>query len=164
MAFIIKYADFTVLKLIDANNVFHKEIHISKAKDMAKIAGLDLVCFNKPSGSELAFCKIIDFGKWKYSEEKKSKKLKSESKHQDKEIRFSPLIADNDINHKVKQASEFIDEGMDVTFTMQLKGRQKIYFKEAEEKMTNIVKMCDNAKEISRKTSGGNISVRLTKK
>jgi translation initiation factor IF-3 len=162
--FVIKYADFTTLKLLDANNEFHNEVHIAKAKELADVAGLDLVCFNKPSGSNLAFCKILDYGKWRYAEEKKQKKLKKENKKHNKEIRFSPVIDQNDINHKLKQATDFLEDGSEVTFTMILKGRQKAHYKEAEERMNSIILMCDNGKEVSRSKTGGSISVRLTKK
>ncbi|HUV84492.1 MAG TPA: translation initiation factor IF-3 [Methanosarcinales archaeon] len=164
MPFVIKYADFQTLKLLDTNNVFHNGIHISKAKEMAAEAGLDLVCFTNPSGNELALCKIIDYGKWKYNEEKRKKKLQSENKRQNKEIRFSPVIDDNDVKHKVKQACGFIDDNCEVTFFMKLKGRQRSHFNEAEDRMTSIIQMCENAKEISRKKTGNSITVRLSKK
>jgi len=164
MPFIVKYVDFTVFNLIDENNVFHKEMHISKAKELAKDISLDLVCFSIPSGNQLALCKLIDFGKWKYDEEKRVKKLKKENKKQDKEIRFSPVIDDNDIRHKVKSASDFIEDNFEVSFVMKLKGRQRAFYKEAEVKLNYIIMMCENAKETSRRKTGNSITVRLTKK
>jgi len=161
--FIINHANFTNLKLLDEKNVFHNNAHISEAKQMAKDVGLDLVCFSEPSGNELAFCKILDYGKWKYTEEKKNKKLKKESKKQSKEIRFSPLIDDGDIGHKIKRAEGFLDQNLDVVFAMRLKGRQRGRFKEAEEKLNSIIAMCENAEEVSRRKNGNGIIVRLTK-
>ena len=87
-----------------------------------------------------------------------------EQKRVTKEVRFSPLISDNDIGHKIKKAKKFIEGNDEVLFFMQLKGRQRAFFKEAELKMNEIVSLCTNGKEISRKKTGNNITVRLTKK
>lgn len=162
--FIVNYVNFTSLKLLDANNAFHQEVNIAKAKDMAKDAGLDLVCFKEPSNNELAFCKILDYNKWKYSEDKKNKKLKKETKKQSKEIRFTPLISDNDVEHKVKRAEDFLKHNSDVVFSMILKGRQKVYFKEAEQKLDSIIATCKNSQEVSRRKNSNGIVVRLTTK
>ena len=164
--FIVKYVDFHATRLIDSNNNFYQEINIGKAKQMAKDAGLDLVCFKSPSkgdSSELAFCKIIDYGKWRYSEEKRKKKSQTHKK-QTKEIRFSPSISDHDIEHKLKQVEEFLTKGDDVIFSMRLKGRQRFYFDEAEEKMNGIIKMCENyGKELNRRKTKNMINVRMGK-
>ena len=61
--FVIRYADFTVTKLIDEQGTYYERIGISEAKKKAQDAGLDLVCFNKPGKNDIAFCKIVDFGK-----------------------------------------------------------------------------------------------------
>jgi len=164
MPFVIKHVDFTTMNVVDENDVFHKDIHISKAKEMAKDVSLDLVCFSTPSEKGLALCKLVDFGKWKYDEEKRVEKLKKENKKQEKEIRFSPVIDDNDIQHKVKLASSFLDNNFDVSFTMRLKGRQIAFYNDAETKLDSIIVMCKNAEEISRRKTGNSITVRLTKK
>ena len=65
---------FTFTKLVDEEGTFHQSINVSAALSRAKIAGLDLVCFNEPSGELTALCKIINYGKWKYQVEKAKKK------------------------------------------------------------------------------------------
>ena len=161
--YIVKYAKFQRTRLIDNNNQFHKDIGIGDAKAIAQETELDLVCFNEPTESELAFCKIIDFCKWKYVEEKKKKKQQKVSRHATKEVRFSPLIGDHDIEHKLKQAREFIENGDEVVFSMRLKGRQRSYFKEAEERLNDIVAMCENAKVLSTRKNPSMINIRLGK-
>jgi translation initiation factor IF-3 len=161
--YVINYADFKQLRLSDAQNQFHKQVYIVDAKKMASEAGMDLVCFEEPKGASLAFCKIIDFGKWKY-QQGKSKKKNASQKKVTKEIRFSPAISDNDIHHKIKQAKEFLNDDNDVVFFMRLKGRQRFHHKDAEERMSEIAALChDVGREVSRKSSSNNISVRLVK-
>jgi len=160
--FVIKnYVSFNKTRLIDTNGVYHDCIGIAEAKDKAQEVGLDLVCFNAPEGQTLAFCKIINFGKWKYSNEKSKKKQKKERKTT-KELRFSPSIDANDIEHKIKQAKEFLGEGDDVLLVMKLRGRQRMYEKEAEEKLNGIATLCDNGKESSRRKIPSIISIRLS--
>ena len=73
--FIVKYAKFRETRLVDQNDNYHPSISVSEAQKKAVEAHLDLVCFNRPGKSELAFCKIVDYGKWKYSNEKSKKKI-----------------------------------------------------------------------------------------
>jgi len=163
--YIVKYVDFSHTRLSDHNNEFHEVVGIGEAKKIAQENNLDLVCFNEPQGNQLAFCRIINFGKWKYDEEKKKKgQQKKDNKHITKEIRFSPVISDNDIEHKIKRAKEFLDAGNEVVFSMKLKGRQKVHFKEAEERMNEIVEMCsDYGKVLSVKKSSSMITIKLGK-
>lgn len=160
---VVGFVKFNTVRLVDRNGEFHDRVEIGEAKKQAVSAGMDLVCFNEPAGDELAFCKIINFGKWQYAEKKKHKKNKV-TKKTTKEIRFSPDIDDHDIEYKIKQVVEFLEDGDDVVFTMRLKGRQRVHFKEALEKMNHIVSLCKgNGEESSRKVSGSLILVRMGK-
>jgi len=151
--FIVKYVDFNTTRLSDLDDNYHASISIAEAKRMAEEAGLDLVCFNRPDKNNLALCKILNFGKWKYSNEKKKKKGKSHKKAT-KEIRLSPVMEDNDVKHKLKQVEGFIADGHEVLFSMRLKGRQRMRLREAEERMAEIVAMCSSySKEVSKKKS-----------
>jgi len=161
--FVVKFADFTITKLVDHNNEFHDQVRIGEAKNMAQEAGLDLVCFNKPDKNSSALCKIIDYGKWKYSEEKKKKKNK-EGKKSTKEIRLSPVISDHDVEHKLKQAKEFLEDGDDVVLAMRIKGRQRAHLDVAELRMNEIIAKCSEyGTEVQRKKNSGLITVRIIK-
>ena len=159
--FVVKYADFTSTKLIDAQEKFHPNVRIGEAKRMAQEAGLDLVCFNLPQNGSLALCKIINYGKWRYYNEKQKKKQNSTK--EPKEIQFSLDIEDNDIAHKMKHANEFLEAGHEVTLIMTLKGRQRAHFPLAEEKMNKIKLMCTKGREINRKVNGGSIILKFIK-
>ena len=161
--FVVIQSLFESTRLVDEDNNYHQQISSIEAIEKAKKANLDLVCFNMPSKNDLALCKIINFGKWKYDNEKQKKKQKVHAKAT-KEIRFTYDIAENDINHKMRQVNDFLDEGHDVVLSMLLKGRQKIYLKEAEEKMNGVLNLCGkHGHEISRKKNSGLIVIRVGK-
>lgn len=162
--FVVKYIVFDTTRLVDNNGKFYDSIKVFEAQKIARDAGLDLVCFNSPQEKDLAFCKIIDFNKWKYECEKKKKKEEKQHRRHNKEMRFTPGIEENDIAHKMRQVNGFLDEGDDVILVMKLRGRERIHFKDAEEKMNCIVAMsAGHGKEMSRKKTGDLIIIRLNK-
>lgn len=162
--FVARYINYDFVKLLDQNGQFHNSVRTLDAQRMARDLDLDLVCFSRPLGNELAFCKIINFNKWKYEEEKRKKKMSKEGRRENKEIRLSPNIAENDIAHKMKQVNEFLDEGDEVTLIMKLKGREKSHFDLAEIKMNEIIKITEeHGKVTGRKRTDNLIIVRLTK-
>lgn len=68
-------------------------------------------------------CKIIDYAKYMYEQNKKQRKSKNKAKEM-KEFKFSPVIDIGDIELRVRRGKEFIDKGHNVRFTMVRKGRQ----------------------------------------
>ena len=85
--------------------------------------GLDLVLI-APDGKP-PVAKIMDYGKFKYQQEKKKKEAKKKQKVIEvKEIKLSVKIAENDVNYKVKHAIEFLEAGKHVKFRVFLKGRE----------------------------------------
>lgn len=93
------------------------------AQQTADDLGLDLVLI-APDGKP-PVAKIMDYGKFKYQQEKKKKEAKKNQKViVVKEIKLSVKIAENDINYKVKHAREFLEAGNHVKFRVFLKGRE----------------------------------------
>lgn len=85
--------------------------------------GLDLVLIAPDAKPPVA--KIMDYGKFKYQQEKKQKEAKKKQKIiVVKEVKFSVKIAENDINYKVKHAIEFLEKGYHVKCRVFLKGRE----------------------------------------
>lgn len=98
-------------------------ISSKEAQDIADRLGLDLVMIAPDAKPPV--CKIMDFGKFRYQQEKKQKEAKKKQKIIDvKEIKLSVKIAQNDINYKVKHALEFLAQGKHVRFRVFLKGRE----------------------------------------
>ena len=101
----------------------HGIIPTAQALALADEMGLDLVLI-APDGKP-PVAKIMDYGKFRYQQEKKKKEAKKNQKViVIKEIKLSVKIAENDINYKVKHAREFLEEGNHVKFRVFLKGRE----------------------------------------
>ena len=98
-------------------------ISTAEALQTADSLGLDLVLI-APDGKP-PVAKIMDYGKFRYQQEKKKKEAKKNQKViVIKEIKLSVKIAENDVNYKVKHAREFLEEGNHVKFRVFLKGRE----------------------------------------
>ena len=91
--------------------------------DMAADAGLDLV--EIAPNADPPVCKILDFGKYKYEEQKKKNEAKKKQKVIEvKEIKFRPSIDDHDYDVKMRSMTKFIGEGDKVKVTMRFRGRE----------------------------------------
>lgn len=95
----------------------------NEALRQAREIGLDLVLI--APNAKPPVCKIMDYGKYKYQQDKKLKEARKKQKVIDvKEIKLSVKIAQNDINYKIKHAREFLQAGKHVKFRVFLRGRE----------------------------------------
>ena len=86
-------------------------------------AGLDLV--EIAPNSDPPVCKILDFGKYKYQEQKKAAEARKNQKVVEiKEIKMRPNIDDHDYGVKVKAIHRFFEEGDKVKITLRFRGRE----------------------------------------
>lgn len=93
------------------------------ALQMAKDAGLDLV--EVSPNAKPPVCRIINYGKYKFEQVKKAKAAKAKQHVVKlKEIKMHPKTAENDYQYRIKQASEFLQDGMKVKLIMQFRGRE----------------------------------------
>lgn len=70
-------------------------------------------------------CKIIDFKKFRYNEQKKDQAGKKKTKTQEiKEVRFTPFIGKNDLDNRIKKIRAFLQDGDKVKLTVKFVGRQ----------------------------------------
>lgn len=93
------------------------------ALKLAQDQGLDLIEINPKSAPPV--CKIVDYGKYKYEEKKKQSAAKKTQKVVElKEITFRPVTDENDLNHKLESAKEFLADGNKVKFTVKFRGRE----------------------------------------
>lgn len=112
--------------------------------------------------AEPPVCKIIDFGKYKYEQQKRDK---SQKKNQHvsllKEIRFHPNTDTHDFEFKTKHAVNFIEEGHKVKAVVVFKGREMAYKEQGEELLQRFIeRIQDIAKiESEMKLEGRNMSV-----
>jgi len=103
-----------------------KGVELMDIKDAVRLAedsGLDLVEVSQ--GQDPPVCKIIDFGKWRFDQQKK-KKLQAKNQHtvDIKEVKFKPKIGTHDYEIKLKRAIEFLNDGDKVKVSLRFRGRE----------------------------------------
>ena len=97
-------------------------ISLSEALKIAADQGLDLIQLSNGSPPT---CKIVDYGKYKYEQSKKTKeaaKKQRESISKLKEIKFHPTTDINDLKIKARKVVGFLDEGAKVKVTIVFRG------------------------------------------
>jgi len=113
----------TRLRLVDERGDMVGIVSRNEALDMAADAGLDLV--EIAPNADPPVCKILDFGKYKYEEQKKKNEAKKKQKVIEvKEVKFRPSIDDHDYDVKMRSMQKFIGEGDKVKVTMRFRGRE----------------------------------------
>lgn len=111
------------VRLIGADGKQIGVVKTSEAINQAKKEGLTLV--EIASSAKPPVAKIVDFGKFRYQEEKKIKKQSKGQKGGElKEIRFSPFIGDADYAVRLKRVKEFLEEKNKVKVVVVFMGRQ----------------------------------------
>ncbi len=111
------------IRLIDQDGQNVGVVQRQDAADRATAAGLDLVEISPDA--EPPVCKIMDFGKFKYQEQKKAAEARKKQKIVEiKEIKLRPNIDDHDYDVKMKAIRRFFDEGDKVKITLRFRGRE----------------------------------------
>ena len=111
------------VRLVDENGEQVGVVDIDDALQRAGNAGLDLV--EVSPNAEPPVCKIIDYGKLKYQEQKKKNEARKKQKTIDvKEIKLRPNIDTHDYDVKMRNARRFIDDGDKVKVTLRFRGRE----------------------------------------
>ena len=114
------------VRLIDEEGenlgVVSKDEAIGRAED----AGLDLVEISP--GAEPPVCKILDYGRFKYQDQKKKNEARKKQKTIDiKEIKMRPNIDQHDYDVKMRAINRFIADGDKVKVTMRFRGREMVH-------------------------------------
>jgi len=130
---------FPEVRLIDENSQPLGVLPTSKALAMAKERGFDLVAVSPKANPPVA--KFLNYGSFKYQQEKALKKQKSLQRKTDmKEIRISPRIGKHDLEVRLNQAEKFLKKGDKLTVEVILKGRERQHPELAKEVMETFVK------------------------
>lgn len=109
--------------LIDHNGEKQGEMPISAALEAAEEAGLDLVEIVPNANPPV--CKILDYGKFKFQEQKKKNEARKRQKIVElKEIKLRPNIDIHDYDVKAKSMHRFFEEGDKVKVTLRFRGRE----------------------------------------
>jgi len=126
------------VRVIGAEGEMLGVLSTHEALRMAQEKGLDLVEVNPKA--EPPVCKILDFGKYKYEEKKKSAEAKRKQTVVDiKEVKLRPKTDDHDINFKIRAARRFLEAGHKVKFTVRFRGREITHPEKAQEQLTLVI-------------------------
>ena len=113
-------------------------MNIFDAIDLAKSKGLDLIQVTEKVDPPI--CKIADYGKYLYAQQKKEKKIKANTKESKlKEIQVGFDISPHDIAVRAKRAEKFLTEGDKVKVGLMLRGREKAMGDYGKKKMEIFV-------------------------
>jgi translation initiation factor IF-3 len=113
----------TRVRLVDERGNMVGVVGRNEALNMAANAGLDLV--EVAPNADPPVCKILDYGKFKYEEQKKKNEARKKQKIIEvKEIKLRPSIDDHDYEVKMRSMNKFIEEGDKVKVTMRFRGRE----------------------------------------
>src|SRR5262245_60724240 len=109
--------------LIDKDGANRGTVAVADALALAQEAGLDLVEI-APNATP-PVCKLLDYGKFKYQEQKKAAEARKKQKVVEvKEIKFRPMIDDHDYDVKMRSMKRFFEEGDKVKVTLRFRGRE----------------------------------------
>ena len=98
-------------------------VSIEDAMERAVESGLDLVEVSPDAKPPV--CKILDYGKYKYQEQKKAAEARKKQKTVEvKEIKMRPNIDDHDYDVKMRSMRRFFDDGDKVKVTLRFRGRE----------------------------------------
>lgn len=111
-------------------------------------------------------CKMMDFGKFKYEQEKQARQQRSNAKKTDiKGIRLSLRIKGQDLEMRKNQAIKFFEEGDKVKVELMLKGRERAHADLARQIIQDFIKsLGDVHVEQPLTKMGGNLTVMIAKK
>ena len=111
------------IHLIDKDGANRGNVTVAEALQLAQEAGLDLVEISPNATPPV--CKLLDFGKYKYQEQKKAAEARKKQKVVEvKEIKFRPMIDDHDYDVKMRSMIRFFEEGDKVKVTLRFRGRE----------------------------------------
>ncbi|MCH8925277.1 MAG: translation initiation factor IF-3 [Proteobacteria bacterium] len=114
------------VRLIDEQGENLGVVSKDEAIERAEDAGMDLVEIS-PS-ADPPVCKILDYGRFKYQDQKKKNEARKKQKTIDiKEIKMRPNIDQHDYDVKMRSINRFIADGDKVKVTMRFRGREMVH-------------------------------------
>jgi translation initiation factor IF-3 len=111
------------VRLVDEKGEMRGVVPTRQAIQLAEEAGLDLV--EVSPNAEPPVCKILDYGKFKYEQQKKAAEARKKQKIIDiKEVKIRPGIEKHDYEVKMRNIKRFLEAGDKVKITMRFRGRE----------------------------------------
>ncbi|MFN7836229.1 MAG: translation initiation factor IF-3 [Burkholderiaceae bacterium] len=111
------------IRLVDVEGEPLGVVKITEALRLAEEKDVDLVEIAPQAVPPV--CRLMDYGKFKYQEQKKAHDAKLKQKQiQVKEVKFRPATDDGDYNVKIRNLTRFLDEGDKAKITLRFRGRE----------------------------------------
>ena len=115
--------DAPQVRVVNADGDMVGVIPVEEGVELADAVGLDLV--EVSPNADPPVCKILDYGKYKYAEQKKANEARKKQKTIDiKEIKMRPGIDEHDYQVKMRSVRRFLDGGDKVKMTIRFRGRE----------------------------------------
>ncbi|MCQ2814801.1 MAG: translation initiation factor IF-3 [Bacilli bacterium] len=131
---------FPKVLLIGPNGEQLGTMSAREAQVKANEYDLDLLCVAPNANPPV--CKIINYGKYRYEQQKKAKEnRKNQVKIEVKEIQLTPQIGIHDMETKARAATKFLQEGNKVKVGVRFRGRQMTHIEVGQEAMDKFISM-----------------------
>ncbi|MBM7096492.1 MULTISPECIES: translation initiation factor IF-3 [Alteribacter] len=122
----------------------------SEALEMAQNANLDLVMV--APNAKPPVCRIMDYGKFRYEQQKKEKEARKNQKIVNlKEVRLSPNIEEHDFNTKLRNARKFLSKGDKVKAAIRFRGRAITHSELGKKVLEQLAEECKDIATIESK-------------
>ena len=114
---------FPEIRVIDTDGTQLGVMQPAEARKMAEAKDLDLVLVSDKANPPV--CRIMDYGKFKFEQEKKAREARKKQHTSDvKEVKMRYKIGDHDYNVRLNQAQRFLKAGDKVKATVMFRGRE----------------------------------------
>ncbi len=156
---------FPNIRVIDSEGEQLGIITPKEALAIAQEKGLDLVLVSETADPPV--CKIMDYGKYKYEQDKKQKEAKKKQHNADvKEVKMRYKIEEHDYNVRVKNAERFLKSGDKVKATVSFRGREIQHSNLAEQLLRRMASDLEDVAEVQQfpKREGRNMMMMLSPK
>ena len=138
------------VRLISADGRQAGVVSTEQAMMLARDNGLDLVEVSPMARPPV--CKILDYGKYKFEQEKRIKESKRKQKlGKLKEIRMQPKIESHDLQFKARQVRQFLEEGNKVKVTIRFRGRELAHTEIGRDVLGRILEILVDAAVLERR-------------
>ena len=153
------------VRLIDEEGNQKGIVPTLEALKLARDSDLDLVEVSPNANPPV--CKILDYGKYRFEQEKKLRDSKKNQKVlKMKEIRMQPKIGSGDLDTKSKHIQEFLNDGCKVKVTIRFRGRELAHTELGFDVLNEVLKRLTSAYVIEKPAAmdGRNMSMTISAK
>ena len=145
-----------------------QQLGVMSSRDAQKLADeAELVLIKISPKAKPPVCKIMDYGKFRYEQQKREKEAKKKQHIVEvKEIRLSPNVEINDLKTKANNARKFIEKGDKVKVTLRFRGREMAHISSNAHVLDDFAKMLEDIASVVKapKLEGRNMTMFLEKK